>query len=309
MRLLLLFLFANLFLLNPLLGQSTYQLDPSVKRIVFIGNSITWQGDYVNYIEAYFRLYRSEQTIEIINVGLPSETVSGLSEEGHAGGKFPRPDLHERLKRVLDATKPDLVISCYGMNDGIYLPFSEERFEKFKAGILWLNEELTQREIAVIHVTPPIYDPQKGEAYANVLDIYSDWLLSRRYTDAWEVIDLHWPMRKYLEDQRQVDSTFFLAKDGVHPTATGHWLMAKSILLYFGAAEISEAEDIIEALAPFERAEELLKLIRERQQISRDAWLRHTGHERPGLPEGLSLEEAADKIAKIEKAIEELLRE
>ncbi|MEM6347643.1 MAG: SGNH/GDSL hydrolase family protein [Bacteroidota bacterium] len=308
MRLLFFFLFANLFLFNPLLGQSTYQLDPSVKRIVFIGNSITWQGDYVNYIEAFFRLHKSGQAVEIINVGLPSETVSGLSEEGHAGGRFPRPDLHERLTRVLDATKPDLVISCYGMNDGIYLPFSEERFEKFKAGILWLNKELAQREIPVIHVTPPIYDPQKGEAYANVLDIYSDWLISRRYTDDWEVIDLHWPMKKYLEEQRQSDSTFYLAKDGVHPNANGHWLMAKSILLYFGVGDVASAESVSEALAPFGKTEELLKLLREQQNISRDAWLRHTGHKRPGLPEGLTLEEAEEKIAEIERAIELLLR-
>jgi len=26
---------------------------------------------------------------------------------------------------VLEKTKPDLIIDCYGMNDGIYQPFSE----------------------------------------------------------------------------------------------------------------------------------------------------------------------------------------
>ena len=50
-----------------------------------------------------------------------------MSEEGHAGGKFPRPDLHERLDRALPKTKPDLVFACYGMNDGIYLPLDEAR--------------------------------------------------------------------------------------------------------------------------------------------------------------------------------------
>ena len=66
--------------------------------------------------------------------GLPSETVSGLSEPGHAGGAFPRPDLHERLERVLEQTRPDLIVACYGMNDGIYHPFTEARFEKYQAG-------------------------------------------------------------------------------------------------------------------------------------------------------------------------------
>ena len=80
-------------------------------------------------LEAYFVTRYPGRTIEFINVGLPSETVSGLSEEGHAGGQFPRPDLHERLGRVLEQIRPDLVFACYGMNDGIYLPFNEERFE------------------------------------------------------------------------------------------------------------------------------------------------------------------------------------
>ncbi|MEI2725571.1 MAG: hypothetical protein V9H26_19255 [Verrucomicrobiota bacterium] len=49
-------------------------------------------------------------------------------------GQFPRPDLHERLGRVLEKTKPDQVVACYGMNDGIYLPFSEERFAEVSSG-------------------------------------------------------------------------------------------------------------------------------------------------------------------------------
>ena len=74
-------------------------------------------------IETWFVTRYPERQIEFINAGLPTETVSGLSEEGHAGGSFPRPDLHERLERVLPATRPDVVIACYGMNDGIYLPY------------------------------------------------------------------------------------------------------------------------------------------------------------------------------------------
>ena len=36
---------------------------------------------------------------DILDLGLSSETVSGLSEPGHAGGAFPRPCLKERLER------------------------------------------------------------------------------------------------------------------------------------------------------------------------------------------------------------------
>src|SRR5690606_32951862 len=122
----------------------------------------------------------------------------------------------------------------YGMNDGIYLPFDEVRFQKFREGMIWLSDKVDTLGIDAIYLTPPIYDPVKGPAYSNVLDIYSDWLVSKRYTDQWEVVDLHWPMRKFLENQREVDEAYFLAKDGVHPNATGHWLMAREILSFLG---------------------------------------------------------------------------
>ena len=87
------------------------ELLPAARRVLFLGDSITHSGQYVEVIEAYFATRFPERTIEFLNLGLPSETVSGLSEEGHAGGSFPRPDLHERLARVLEKTKPDTVLA------------------------------------------------------------------------------------------------------------------------------------------------------------------------------------------------------
>ncbi len=131
---------------------------PEVKRIIFVGDSITHGGGYITSLEAAIIAQHPERHMELINVGLPSETVSGLSEPGHAGGKFPRPDLHERLTRVLDQTKPNLVVACYGMNDGIYYPFGEDRFAKFKSGIERLHQEVEKRGAKIIHLTPAFFD-------------------------------------------------------------------------------------------------------------------------------------------------------
>jgi len=57
-------------------------IDPKVKRILFLGNSITWQANYVNDVIACLTLYYPNRHFDFINVGLPSETVSGLSEPG-----------------------------------------------------------------------------------------------------------------------------------------------------------------------------------------------------------------------------------
>ncbi|WP_291125889.1 SGNH/GDSL hydrolase family protein [Flavobacterium sp. UBA6031] len=285
-----------------------YVIQESVKKIVFLGNSITYMGQYVSYIEAYMTLRYPTRHIEYINVGLPSETVSGLSEPGHAGGQFPRPDLHERLERVLVKIKPDLVFACYGMNDGIYLPFDEDRFLKFKDGIEWMHKEVTGAGIPIVHITDAVYDERKGKAYSNVLDIYADWLIGRRYTSGWDVIDLHWPMRKYLEDQRQKDSTFRYAEDGIHPNETGHFIMAKQILLYLGETGLENVKDLKSALSGYPNGEAVLKLVEKRQEIMKDAWLTYTGYKRPWMNVGLPIDEALQKQDEIEKQIQSLLK-
>ncbi len=289
------------------LSQTDYTIPADVHRVVFLGNSITYSGQYISYVETYYRLKHPDRDLEWINMGLPSETVSGLSEDNHANGAFPRPDLHERLDRVFAQIKPDLVFVNYGMNDGIYLPLDEERFQKYKDGIDWLDAKITEIGAEAIFITPPVYDPKKGTAYANVLDNYSDWLLSRRYTDNWKVIDIHWPMRKYLEDQRELDSAYYLAKDGVHPAETGHWLMAKEILLSLGELEVKVFDDIHEAITSFANGEDILSLIARRQALLRDAWLTSTGHLRPGLGIGIPMQDAKVKADEIEERVRQLI--
>jgi lysophospholipase L1-like esterase len=290
-------------------------IDPKVKRIVFLGNSITWQANYVNDVIAYLTVHYPDRHFEFINVGLPSETVSGLSEPGHAGGAFPRPDLHERLQRVLDQTKPDLVFACYGINDGIYMPFDQDRFQKFKDGIYWLHDQVVKSGADIIHITPPVFDELRGgdPGYGAVIDRYAKWLLSLRNANGYKVIDVHFPMRKYLDAHRNVDAKFnldgfALTTDGVHPGELGHWIMARQILLYVGCSEVAKSPGIEQALANTPNAAKLLKLVTDRQNMLRDAWLTATKYKRPGLPVGLPLHEALKKSDEMGRSIDSLLQ-
>lgn len=61
---------------------------PAEKRVLFLGDSITQGGGYIEFIEAALIAQHPESKYEIIPLGLSSETVSGLSEDGHAGGAF-----------------------------------------------------------------------------------------------------------------------------------------------------------------------------------------------------------------------------
>lgn len=293
-----------------------------VRRVVVLGDSITYGGGYVAGLEAYTLTRHPGRRIEWLNLGLPSETVSGLSEPGHADGQFPRPDLHERLDRVLAETKPDLVLACYGMNDGIYYPLGQERFARFQDGQRRLRERVLAAGARLLHVTPPTFDPEPIRdrtlpsgldeyrrpfvGYNEVLDRYSDWLLAQRSL-GWEVADVHGPMNRHLSARRAREPAYRLADDGVHIGATGHWIVAREILLALGAPDdIASLETTDAMLEAHPRGSEMFKLIAERQALLKDAMLTAIGHARPGMPRGLPLTEAEERAAALDGQIRAL---
>ena len=319
----LLLLSLPVLLLGPAPADATPPGLEGVHRVVFLGDSITYSGQYVEFIEACLRVRDPGLRCEFLDLGLPSETVSGLSEPGHAGGQFPRPDLHERLDRVLSRTRPDLVLACYGMNDGIYHPFGEGRFETFRDGMTFLRDRVKTAGARVLHVTPPVFDPvpirtktlpaglaeyrQPFEGYDDVLARYSEWLLARR-ADGWDVVDVHGPMKAFLTEGRARDPEFRLAGDGVHIDANGHWLIAREVLLHWGvpAGELTAATGK-EALGGFPHGLVALKLVERKQRLLKDSWLTATGHKRPGMPQGLPLEEAEREAGRLDAEIRKLL--
>ncbi len=286
------------------------ELVKDAKRIVFLGDSITASGGYVAYFDAWLAGQRLEQPPMVINAGLASETVSGLSEEGHADGKFPRPDLAERLERVLDLTKPDLVIACYGINCGIYQPFDESRFEKYRKGMERLKSQVESRGATFVVMTPPFYDdlrlPKNGFQYNDVLDRYSDWLVGRR-EHGWRVIDLHHPMSQFVLQRRRTDPKFTLQPDGVHPNEVGHWFMAQQLIRWAGDESASAAETPAGMLKQLEISDATFTLIRQRAMLRRDAYVGQAGHKRPGVAKGLAVDEAEAKAAELSQKIREAL--
>lgn len=290
----------------------------SAQRILILGDSITYAGTYVDFVETVIRTRVPAWRGEIIDLGLSSETVSGLSEDGHAGGKFPRPDLHERLARVLAQIKPDVVLACYGMNDGIYFPFSEERFARFRDGTIRLHKAVTAAHATIIHVTPPVFDrlpiaaktlpagltayPTPFEGYDEVLARYSAWLIAQR-AQGWDVIDAHTPMATTLAQLRQTDPAFAFSKDGIHPDARGHAVIARALLSAWNLHP--DDGGLLDQLIANPDTP-LLKLVRERRKLLMNAWLTATGHRRPGVTPGLPLPEAEAKAAAIGENIRAL---
>jgi lysophospholipase L1-like esterase len=286
----------------------------AAKRIVFLGDSNTHAGEYVCQIEAQL-LAKFGNAPEVVNLGLPSETCSGLSEPAHP---FPRPDVHERLSRALQKTRPDLAFACYGMNDGIYHPFDDSRFTAFQDGVKKIIEAHRKAKVPLVLLTPPPFDalplrksdslvPATSNEFlwtkvyehydAEVMKKYADWMMTLNRTDNSDflVIDVHTPISKYLTDRRKSDPEFAFSKDGVHFDNVGHQVLATAIFKGLQFAELAEPDN------------DLIDLVRQRQAISHAAWLTEVGHKRPGLQEGLAMPEAFLHMKPIDEKIKALL--
>ena len=271
------------------------------RKILFLGDSITQGGKYVANFEAWLVKKYPDRRYTVINAGLSSETISGLSEDGHAGGNFPRPCLFERLERVLAKTNPDLIIACYGMNCGIYLELDDARFDRYKNGAIRLRAAAKQYGAEIVHVTPPIFDNNGKQDekfhYDKVLAAYAKWLVAQREL-GWHVADLHTEMRAKVNAAKAKDPQFTVQPDRVHPNAKGHWMMAQSLIRFFGdedSANLSSPNELL--------SKERNQLITKRMQTYLAAIHAETNPLRPKTPKKGTLKLAEAHAKELEAMI------
>lgn len=301
---------------NAVLPAKAEAMLKDAHRIVFLGDSITQSGDYVSDFNCWLVAHGAQ--IEVLNLGLGSETASDLTPEENAGHLkrfgFGRPFISERLERALTATKPDLLFACYGMNDGDSLPPDASGTKRFADAITHLRDTALKAGVKrVVICTPPVHDA-KGNAAKTFHDEnlarYAAWLLSKR-ADGWDVVDIHTPMRQALDARRANNPKFQFANDGVHPDKAGHWLMAREILTQTFGAKLDGVANA-EALFPA-RGREIRKLVHERMRVLFKSWMTQIGHKRrgvagaPGAEPGLPPAEANAKAADLTRQIQALL--
>jgi lysophospholipase L1-like esterase len=286
-------------------------LKPGQKTVI-LGDSNTYGGGYIELLETMLTLDQPQTDWKLLNLGVPSEGVTGLTEKGHP---FPRPNVHERLDRVLKYCQPDLVLACYGMNDGVYAPLDQSRFEKYQAGIKELVAKVQASGAKLVLVTPPPFEASafKGKMagpeatefgyqlafrdYDLVLEKYATWVKSLA-NEKLIVIDIYAPIKA-----EQAKSNAKFTSDGIHFSEPSSQVIA--MVLYQQLR--NETAENAATLLKHENLPALRKLIKQRQQILRDALLSETKHLRPGLAKGLPINEAETKAAELRKQIEEKL--
>lgn len=272
----------------PAFAQKTAPLGG--QKVLWLGDSITQAGDYVTIAQYYLNKQYESAHFDFVSIGLSSETTSCLTEKDHP---FPRPCLSERLGRALDLVAPQLIIACYGMNDGIYHPPSAERMAAFQKGIQGLVSAVRAKSARLILLTPPPFDPlpltttldetapdfsykAPWKKYDDVLRDYAAWEKTLAAPDV-TVVDLHSVMDAYLAKQRTSDPKFSFTKDGIHPNFEGHLLMARTILQNL---KVKVPGDSLSNEAARVQADPIFVLMKSLREKRSQGWLDYVGYTR-----------------------------
>jgi len=262
----------------------------SAEKVLWLGDSITQAGDYVTLAEYYLNKHYTASHFDFVSIGLASETVSCLTEKDHP---FPRPCLSQRLRRALDVIDPQVVIACYGMNDGIYHPQSPERMAAFQKGIQGLIAAVRAKGARLILLTPPPFDPvpltttlpatapdfsykAPYEKYDDVLAAYAAWEQTLAAGDV-TVVDLHTPMAAYIAKERATNPKFSFTTDGIHPDLAGHLLMARTLLKDF---RFNLPQTPLNEEAARVQADPLYVLVKAHRETRSQGWLDFVGFTR-----------------------------
>ncbi|MGV3485308.1 MAG: GDSL-type esterase/lipase family protein [Planctomycetaceae bacterium] len=246
---------------GPLQAQTPFE---DGDRVVFLGDSITQDGRYVALIESYLWATQPEDDIDVVNAGLSSETVSGITEPIHPN---PRPNIHTRVDRALELTKPDWVVVCYGMNDGIYHPVEPRIVDTYRDGLTKLVDRIASQGARVVLLTPPSFDvdvdsiqkslkeakEDEPYGYRKPFAKYNETLVAlakvvqslAEHQGVERIIDIHSVTDEYLKQVKAAKPDYQYG-DGVHPPLDGHLAIALGVLEGLGCDRAKATDTLVE---------------------------------------------------------------
>ena len=203
--------------------------------VVMIGDSITEQHLYSNYVEMWTVTRFPNWKLTFRNVGIGGDrSVGGNS----------------RFTRDVLLHKPTAMTVDFGMNDGGYGGFSEAVFKPYMDGLQGIADQAKSADIRVAWATPQPLDtgdqgPTALTGYNQTLEKFSDGVKVIADRNGGLFVDQFHPYLAALDGARGKAQTYerITGGDAVHPGPPGQALMAASILkgLHFPSL-VSSAE-------------------------------------------------------------------
>lgn len=283
-----------------------------MKKVLFMGDSITDFGRHVAIIDAYLILNNQYGKYLIDNIGLSSENVCGLTEVEHP---FPRPNINDRVDAIFKTFTPDTVIVMYGINDGIYMPLNEDRERSYREGLTKLLNTLKSRRVKVLLCTPTYFDHKSVKSpmltledysvgktgmycdYDEVMERYSDIIKTEFADKVDKVIDMHSAMKNYIIAKHNANP-IYSSGDGIHPNPEVSYVMAQCIL----SEGLSISDNIID-LRMDKSFIKILKYVFHRDDLVHKYYKETVGHCSPYKDKYLPMDKLKNAVDKINKKI------
>jgi lysophospholipase L1-like esterase len=197
-------------------------------RVAIVGDSITEQKIYSRFIEDYFLACVPELGIQSIQLGWGGEQAVGFAA---------------RMENDLFPWKPDVVTTCYGMNDGHYRAYEPSIGEAYEKAMADIVGRLKAAGATVVVGSPGVVDTRYFRNPSTPPEVYNENLgklrdIARKLagSQGMPFADVHGAM---LEAMTAAKEAFGKdhdvgGMDGVHPRQNGHLVMAYAFLKAMG---------------------------------------------------------------------------
>lgn len=204
-------------------------------RVVFLGDSITYDARFVQEITQYYAAHYPEDRVEFYMDGIRG---------GNVGGAL------TYLEDDTLAYRPDYVVAMFGMNDinrggynqGSYEAVAETQYQyiaEFETNMRQLVERLQAAGVTVLLCTPSPYDDTGTKATTEplvgcnmALQKCAERVRAIAAETGCAVVDFNAPMVEALAYVQSVNGEYSIINntDRVHPGTVGHDLMARIFL-------------------------------------------------------------------------------
>lgn len=202
--------------------------------VVFYGDSITAQRLYTRDVEDFLLTRYPRLHVRFVNAGVPGDATWG----GYTG------TMQERVQRDVAPFQPTMITVMLGMNDGGWGTGSPEIDAAFQKGYRQLLDALHKAApgASLTLISPTSYDEITHDTefpgYSRVIDRFADdvsWIDAQLQASGDKTIllaDFHRPLTEALQRAKTQFPQLapLIVPDRIHPSATGHWIMAAALM-------------------------------------------------------------------------------
>lgn len=196
--------------------------------VAVVGDSITEQKLYSKYIEMYLTVCVPQLEATAIQLGWSGERAPGFAA---------------RMENDLVPFKPNVVTTCYGMNDGGYRKWDEQIGVPYKAAMTQIVDLMIKEGAIVIVGAPGAVDNVSFRHSKEQATVYNDNLahlrdISKALAEASKMpfANVHDAMVSAMDKaQAELGEQYHVCGgDGVHPSPNGQLVMAYAFLKAMG---------------------------------------------------------------------------